>query len=116
MNYKKIKIPRDWKIDNKGYFGMLGAVGLGLGLYFVWLEALAFPPPDSIVDDPFVAELLGHNLTEVQLALKNSYHWEEVPPEIRLTMRGKGVSFLGKTSIRFPILGKFVFLTIIIQG
>ena len=72
---------------------MLGAVAVGLGLYFIWLEALAFPPPDAVVEDPFVAELLGHNLTEIQQALMNRYHMEEVPPEIRLSKRGKGVSF-----------------------
>ena len=70
---------------------MLAAVAVLLAVYFAWLETLAFPPPNGVVDDPFVAGLLGHNLTEVQQALGNHYQMEDVPPEVRLSLRGTGV-------------------------
>jgi hypothetical protein len=82
--------PSNKPISTSHYFLMLGVVAVGLALYFVWLFSLSFPPADGMVDDEYVTGLLGHNQTTL-LRLGKNPRREEVPPELRMSLKGIGV-------------------------
>jgi hypothetical protein len=79
-------------MSNMYYFMMLGAVAVGLLGYFGWLIFLTFPASNSMVNDEFVAMLLGHNATEMKRVNELGQNAPElIPYEFRLTMRGIAV-------------------------
>ena len=75
-------------MGNKGYFGMLFAIGLAMIPNFIWEARLVVPRDENAhVSDVYVASILGHNLTFADDSEMGNGRME-IPPEMRISATG----------------------------